>query len=119
MGKLVAMLKEKTLYASLKQGSKRKSKWRKWNIFVQRGSQKTQIPTNVSTRLRIVEKKKSVAEIMGVLNVVSPWDRHCDSGEKKFGYQTFYKKEENSEGEGAHNLSALDENLTAMKNEIN
>lgn len=40
-------------------------------------------------------------------------------GEKKFGYQTFYKKEENSEGEGARNLSAQDENLTAMKNEIN
>lgn len=38
---------------------------------------------------------------------------------KKFGYQTFYKKEENSEGEGARNLSAQDENLTAMKNEIN
>lgn len=56
---------------------------------------------------------------MGVLNVVSPWDRHCDSGKKKFGYQTFYKKEENSEGEGARNLSAQDENLTAIKNEIN
>lgn len=86
---------------------------------MQRGSQKTQIPTNVSTRLRIVENKKSVAEIMGVLNVVSPETGTVTRGEKKFGYQTFYKKEENSEGEGARNLSAQDENLTAMKNEIN
>lgn len=38
-------------------------------------------------------------------------------GKKKFGYQTLYKKkEENSEGEGARNLSAQDEKLTAMKN---